>query len=313
MSSVVVIGDTHNAWVTAYCLAKLGHKITLISDDEPSITECNRLDLEREGVELIGSEAARGRGKSFDFAWIAHDTPLDKFGGPDVTPLPRLLGYGRYLSTRLVLSSQVPIGFCRRQVELYEDPIAYVPENMRIGDGVNGFLIPDRLVIGAEPKEFALEVLRLLHGLRSTAPNGRPETLLCSLETAEMIKHATNAFLATSVSFANEIAAIGRKYDVNMDVVTIALRADSRIGPKAYVEAGRPFTGGTLKRDLRALQIAAKEGYGGSTLIDAVLDVNDRLVGPDPVQPGVCSVCRGESTFHRGGPCPNCGGTGKSP
>jgi UDPglucose 6-dehydrogenase len=79
------------------------------------------------------------------------------------------------------------------------------------------------------------------------------------------------------ISFANEIQGIAEPFDVDMSVVRDALRADRRIGPKAYVDPGRPFTGGTLKRDLRALQTTARDNNRPSRLIDAVLTVNANM------------------------------------
>jgi UDPglucose 6-dehydrogenase len=309
--SIVVLGDTHNAWMTAACLSSLGHRLTLVAEAPPPIVEKEpgALDLlAHYPVTLVtpqwhlfdvpdGITEARFslRGQRFDYAWVALDTPLDKTGAPDVSPLHRMVDAARYLSEHIVVSSQVPLGFCERLVHgfpLFQSTckpgtvtsgclcptcsayrgykrwsIAYVPENMRIGDAARTFLRPDRVVVGATSLEYAQEVASIFD--ESVPP------ILTTLATAEMIKHATNVFLATSISFANEIAMIAQIFGVEMDVVTRALREDHRIGPKAYVEAGRPFTGGTLKRDLRALQ----SGFGKTPtpLIDAVLAVNDHM------------------------------------
>jgi len=106
------------------------------------------------------------------------------------------------------------------------------------------------------------------------------------LETAEMIKHATNAFLATSISFANEIAAIGKRFGVDDAAVTRALRADSRIGSRAYVESGRAFGNGTLERDVRVLRDVMWGERRSSPLhetpmMDAVLRVNASMPRPE--------------------------------
>ena len=90
-----------------------------------------------------------------------------------------------------------------------------------------------------------------------------------------MIKHATNAFLATSISFANELARIGEKHLVDNQLVAAALKLDKRIGSRAYVAPGLGFAGGTLPRDLRVLQQLGKASAVPTPLVDAVLEVND--------------------------------------
>ncbi len=299
--SIAVLGDTHNAWLTAVCLSTLGHKVTLVAGAPPDVVvrepEFIALWKAHPIVQVdpqwhlfdspggLTEDRFRLKDKclGFDFAWLAVDTPLDAAGAPSVSSMDRLVAAARYLSDQLVVSSQVPIGFCDNHVVLgsmlFQEEkalrsVAYVPENMRIGDGVRTFLNPDRIVVGATSIIYAEEVVNLLAKIPSQVPR-----ILTTLATAEMIKHATNAFLATSISFANEIASLGKPFSVSMDTVTRALRADSRIGPKAYVEAGRPFTGGTLKRDLRALQ-AIQRTERPRPLVDAVLAVNERMEEP---------------------------------
>lgn len=282
MTTIAVLGETHNAWVTAGCLAHLGHDVTILSS-----VECRYLTSEPRLAELLAEAFNNNRFRrvspldiktQFEVGWVAHDTPLDEQGAPIADVLYHMLSIARVKANHVVLSSQVPVGFCQR----LDMPIVYVPENMRIGDGVRTFMQPDRLVIGATTRMLAVGVLDLL-GAGPVGPSRmnivEPKTMpiLTDLATAEMIKHATNAYLATCVSLANELEEIGAFYDVDMDQVTAALRSDSRIGPKAYVEAGRPFTGGTLKRDLRALQQTAKIQNIKTPLVDAVLAVNDRM------------------------------------
>jgi UDPglucose 6-dehydrogenase len=146
-------------------------------------------------------------------------------------------------------------------------PVAYVPENLRLGKGIETFLNADRTVIGADQEELRVYVKDLLKDFKT-------EFLTCGLETSEMTKHATNAFLATSISFANELARIGEKYRVESQVVAKALKMDKRIGPAAYVAPGLGFAGGTLPRDLRVLQKLGKQNSIPTPLIDSVLRVN---------------------------------------
>jgi UDPglucose 6-dehydrogenase len=105
--------------------------------------------------------------------------------------------------------------------------------------------------------------------------NFETQFLLCNLPTAEMIKHANNIFLATSISFANELARVGDGLDVDSHVVATALKQDKRIGPGAYVAPGLGFAGGTLPRDLRVLSQMGRSLKIPTPLVDAVLSVNE--------------------------------------
>lgn len=281
--NIAVVGSWHNAFVTAACLAHVGHEVTLVNERAAPWLKRPILPLDEPGLpELMAAVrwANLGDALDADVTWIACDTPLHADGSPDVAyvfdvakkvALPR----------KIVVSSQMPLGSCRALESVLGVPVVYVPENMRVGNAIEGFLRPDRLVIGATLHEPRMYVLRLLYPIVASLAK-KPswnEPFLCSLETAEMVKHATNAFLATSISFANEIARIGSVHGVDSDVVAQALRADSRIGQKAYVRAGAGFGNGTLERDLIALQ---KIAPSCSPLIDAVLAVNERTTKPEP-------------------------------
>jgi len=287
VTRIVVIGSWQNAFVTAACMAKLGHAVVLLKESGEPWAFRPSLNLKEPGLDELLDRSWVGSmpgmlhyghltthaWKAGDVAWMAIDTPL----GPDDAPLLEPLRQAASCVPAehlLVVSSQVPVGFCSR---LSKGPpsrrVVCVPENLRIGDGVRTFLEPDRLVIGGDADDRAF-VSSLLSGLPVTP-------LLCDLVTAEMVKHATNAFLATSISLANELAWVGEAYGADNDMVAKALRADSRVGPRAYVKPGLGFSGGTLPRDLRALQAAAhsRAHRGAPTqLIDAVCSVNDNVL-----------------------------------
>jgi UDPglucose 6-dehydrogenase len=285
--SCAVIGDWHNAFVTAACLAHLGHRTALVNpmlSGQSEWSEFPTLALREPHLpEIIGKgrkagllEHANGIGGHWtaDFVWLAIDMPVDERDEPDLRTLlaaaERVASSG---SARLafVVSSQVPLGFCSHLEKSLGLVVACVPENLRLGRGVETFLRGDRLVVGATLRETAERVRALLVGLPS-------EYLACDLATAEMVKHATNAFLATSISFANELARIGETRGVDSQLVAAALKLDKRVGPLAYVTPGLGFAGGTLPRDLRVLQRLGRESATPTPLVDAVLEVNESTV-----------------------------------
>jgi len=287
MKHIAVVGNWHNAFVTAACLASFGHHVTLVNHTKTPWDQFPRLDIHEPGLDKLIVDARRqGRihytnlvdsPEDFnevlaDVVWLAIDTPLRYDDSPDVEPLIWALGcaQGRFRRAKLfVVGSQVPVGFCQDAEKRMGVPVACVPENMRIGSGVADFLEPERLVIGATDTLTVATIEALLRASAAT------KIVRCDLPTAEMIKHATNAMLATQISLANELAGIGEQYGVDNGIVAKALRMDRRIGSYAYVRAGLGFSGGTLPRDLRA----GRTHDVPSHIVDHVLDVNENVLG----------------------------------
>jgi UDPglucose 6-dehydrogenase len=206
-----------------------------------------------------------------ELVWMAVDTPVNDQDEPNVLPLVEILRQLRETQKLLkgfITSSQIPIGFCSEIERIIETPVAYVPENLRLGKGIETFFKADRTVIGASTPAFA----QLVQERMARFPT---EFVLCNLVTAEMVKHANNAFLATSISFANELARIGEAFGVDSHLVAKALKLDKRIGSGAYVAPGLGFAGGTLPRDLRVLQKIGIEKSIPTRLVDSVLEINE--------------------------------------
>lgn len=270
-----VIGNWHLAYVTAACLAKLGHRIALVNTEEAGEDDLPESPVYEPGLpELLASAKREGRLSYFEgfseawkakYNWLAVDTPVNERDEVDLAPLRKIVSK---ITGTLIINSQVPLGFCESVAKDHALQVAYIPENLRLGQGIETFMRADRTVIGAESPQLREEIRGFLAGVES-------EFVLCDLATAEMIKHATNAFLATSISFSNELARIGEKYGVNNQLVGEALRMDKRIGKKAYVVPGLGFAGGTLPRDLRVLQDLGKKSQTPTPLMNAVLEVND--------------------------------------
>lgn len=286
-AACAVIGDWHLAFVTAAGLAALGHSTLLVNPLGPGRVPWPafpELALNEPGLpEAIAGARGRGTlahvngidaGWSADFVWLAIDTPVDERDEPDTSTLLRAardVAAAGCCKGVFVVTSQVPLGFCAELEETLGLTVSCVPENLRLGKGIETFLRADRLVIGASAVETRTRVKALLAGIDA-------QCATCDLPTAEMIKHATNAFLATSISFANELARIGERNGVDSQLVAAALKMDRRIGPLAYVAPGLGFAGGTLPRDLRVL---ARLGHGHGVptpLVNAVLDVNESTI-----------------------------------
>jgi UDPglucose 6-dehydrogenase len=275
--NVCVLGLSHLGSVTCACLAKLGNQVTGLDYDaalvsrirggSPPIYEPGLQQLIEEGLEsgrLRFTAAGKDVPRGVDVLWVAIDTPVGEQDAADTDFVEGLVARalaevdGDYL---VVLSAQMPVGTARRleriaATDKRRNPlrVACCPENLRLGSALRDFLEPQRVVIGIRsPADKAL-----LNSLMS--PTGAPIEWM-TVESAEMTKHALNAFLAASVTFANEVAAICERVGADAKQVERGLKSDQRIGARAYLAPGSAFAGGTLGRDVRYLnQLAADRG-----------------------------------------------------
>jgi UDPglucose 6-dehydrogenase len=142
------------------------------------------------------------------------------------------------------------------------------PENLRLGKALDIFRHPDRVVAGVRQEEARKVIAKVF------APFAGDRLLWMSPESAEMTKHAINAFLALSVTFANEIARLCEAVGANAQEVEQGLRSENRIGPKAYIRPGSAFAGGTLARDVVTLSRIAADHGESAELIAAILRAN---------------------------------------
>jgi UDPglucose 6-dehydrogenase len=278
---VCVAGLWHLGVVTAACLASVGHDIAAFDEDGERITELRsaQLPVAEPGLEeLVRAGLESGRLSFFDepgdalagadVLWIAYDTPVDD---DDLADVDFVVARAAALMAALpeqafvIVSSQLPVGTTRR---FERERIAYVPENLRLGSAIEAFMSPDRVVVGIDSERDRALVARLL------APvTDRVEWM--GFESAEMTKHALNAFLATSVTFANEIATLCERVGADAHEVARGLKTDVRIGPRAYLSPGPAFAGGTLARDVEFLtETAALEGVS-APLLSAVRPSNE--------------------------------------
>jgi UDPglucose 6-dehydrogenase len=277
-----VIGAGWVGLVTAACFAELGHrvvardviaeKVESLRRAEVPIHEPGLADLiGRNGERLVFTtdidevlEAAR-------LVFVCVDTPPTESGDADLSRVRSVVADmpagGEHV---MVMKSTVPAGTgmtIRR--ELPEIPYVSCPEFLKEGTAVEDFMHPDRVVIGAEPgDDGAAEAVESLF-----APLGG-EIVRTDVTSAEMIKLASNAFLATKVSFINEIANVCDEVGADVAEVARGMGLDERIGPK-FLRAGIGYGGSCFPKDLKSLkQLAGNTGYHFQ-LLTAVIEVNE--------------------------------------
>jgi UDPglucose 6-dehydrogenase len=282
---IVVLGLWHLGCVTSACCAKFFETVGL-DFDQPTVDDLRRgkpplfepglADLLQNGFasQRLSFESDPATAlKDANLLWVAYDTPVDEDDQPDV--LPVLEGIDRCMSdlpddAMVLISSQIPAGTCHLLETKYPGrQFAYSPENLRLGKAIEIFLHQDRVILGMRGGADAAQLSELLR-------NFSTNILRVRTESAEMIKHAINSFLALSITFMNEIARICEKVDADAREVERGLKSEARIGPKAYLSPGGPFAGGTLARDVVTLDYLASRLGEELFLIPAIKISNDQ-------------------------------------
>jgi UDPglucose 6-dehydrogenase len=283
-----VYGLGHLGCVTAACLAREGNVVVGLDLDaevvsglregrppvqEPGLAERIAAGLRDGRLSFTTDPASALRDAAV--VWVALDTPVDERDEADVAGVRARMEAiaGAIPAGALVLlSSQVPVGFTaalERDWAPRGARFAYSPENLRLGRAVESFEQAERVVVGIRDEADREPLARLL------GPFARRIEWM-SVESAEMTKHALNAFLATSVAFANEVARACEAVGADAKEVERGLKSDARVGPGAYLSPGAPFTGGTLARDVRFLAAAGARHGAATPLLDGVRDSNAR-------------------------------------
>lgn len=298
--NVGVIGAGYVGLVTGACFAEFGVNVTCIDTNE------GRINLLQKGVvpfyepgleELIRKNVNEGRlqfsnntaesVKKSDVIFIAVGTPSLEDGSADlsyVDSVARTIAENLNGYKVIVTKSTVPVGTGERVRNIIKDirndgdfDIVSNPEFLREGSAIGDFMRPDRIVIGSG-SERATSVMRDLY-----RPLYLIETpfITTDVETAEMIKYASNVFLAAKISFINEMANLCEKVGANVQVVSKAMGLDKRIGPK-FLHAGPGYGGSCFPKDVRALlQIAESHGYDfkiARSVIEVNITQKDRMI-----------------------------------
>lgn len=286
--NLVVLGLWHLGCVTAACCAKQFNVIGLdfdaevvaqLRDGKAPLFEPGLDALIQHGLESGRLSFTTEKGDALqkaDILWVCFDTPVDENDIPDVASvvakIERCLPELRP-ETVVLISSQMPVGTCAQFEKKFGDrklSFACSPENLRLGKSLEIFQRPDRIVAGVRDQATRVTLEKLF------SPFADDRVIWMSPESAEMTKHAINAFLALSVTFANEIACLCEMSGADAREVEQGLRSESRIGPKAYIRSGSAFAGGTLARDVVTLTKIAGEHGQEAVLIRAILRSNER-------------------------------------
>jgi UDPglucose 6-dehydrogenase len=212
-----------------------------------------------------------------ELVWITFDTPVDEDDVADVQyVIDQVEAAFPHLADDAVMlcSSQLPVGSVRRLEERWltvagprRVSFAASPENLRLGKAIDVFTHPDRVVVGVRDDRARAVIARALAPITE-----RIEWM--SVESAEMTKHAVNAFLATSVTFINELSSLCERVGADAGDVERGLRTERRIGPQAYLSPGAAFAGGTLARDVTFLRALGTAVERPTPLMDGVLQSN---------------------------------------
>ena len=288
---VCVQGLWHLGSVTAACLASVGYDVIGLDADTATIQklaqgkaplfEPGLDDLLQAGITISKLKFSTSPALALEDAevlWVAFDTPVDDEDHADVAFVESQIQMALpFLADGAVVlvSSQMPVGsirkleaFAQQNLPAKNLDFACSPENLRLGKALDVFLKPDRIVVGVRNDRTRQVLEKLLSPITD-------KVAWMSVESAEMTKHAINAFLATSVTFANEIAAICELVGADAKEVERGLKTEARIGPKAYVSPGGPFAGGTLARDITFLVIESQAHKLATPLLSAVRPSND--------------------------------------
>ena len=290
MKNIAVIGTGYVGLVTGTCFADLGNKVTCIDIDERKIETLREggVPIYEPGLEeVIRRNVAAGRlgfSTSYaegladaEFVFIAVGTPSGVDGEADlqyVRMAAETIGETMDHPLIIINKSTVPVGtgdwvadiIRRRQPEPVPFAVVSCPEFLREGSALADFINPDRVVLGSLDRDAAEKVAQLHLPLRAPI-------MLTDLRTAEMIKYASNAFLATRISFINEIANICEKLGADVKEVAAGMGYDKRIG-RAFLDAGVGYGGSCFPKDVKALEYMGLVHGAHPALLRAVMDIN---------------------------------------
>ena len=290
MRNITVVGAGYVGLVTGTCFADLGNKVCCLDVDRAKIKTLQEggVPIYEPGLHEMVSRNAQARRLSFtadypealadaEFVFVAVGTPEGVDGEADlqyVEAAARATACAMDHPMIIINKSTVPVGtgdwmadiISANQPQPIEFAVVSNPEFLREGAAIVDFMNPDRVVLGSLDREAADKVAQVYLGLRAPI-------IITDLRTAEMIKYASNAFLATRVSFINEIANICEQLGADVKEVAIGMGYDKRIGHH-FLDAGIGYGGSCFPKDVKALAHMASTHGTHPQLLKSVMDIN---------------------------------------
>ena len=290
MKNITVIGTGYVGLVTGACIADLGNRVVCVDINEQKIEGLKQgvMPIYEPGLEELVARNVRAGRLSFttsyaeglkeaEFVFIAVGTPEGVDGEADlryVRMAARSIAEVMDHPMVIVNKSTVPVGTGDWVADIIREyrnddmdfAVVSNPEFLREGSAISDFMYPDRIVLGSLSREAAEKVAQLYLPLRTTI-------MTTDLRTAEMIKYASNAFLATRISFINEIANICEALGADVKEVATGMSYDKRIG-RAHLDAGVGYGGSCFPKDVKALAYMAEIKGRHPQLLRAVMEIN---------------------------------------
>jgi UDPglucose 6-dehydrogenase len=290
MANLCVVGTGYVGLTTGVCFADLGNNVVCIeiNPDKLATLRAGHTPIYEPGLQEVLERNLRAHRIRFtddygdaladaEFIFITVGTPMGDDGAADLSQVEAAASsIGRNLrrSAIIIDKSTVPVGTGDLVTEIVADyvpdgvsfAVVSNPEFLREGSALGDFQHPDRIVLGAVDRAAAEQVAELHAPLNA-------KVIITDLRTAEMIKYASNAFLATRISFINEIAQICEKLGADVKEVARGMGADKRIGPH-FLDAGLGFGGSCFPKDVLALHHMAASNGCHPQLLQAVMDIN---------------------------------------
>ena len=290
MSKVAVIGAGYVGLTTAACLADLGNQVTVVDVDHEKIAllRRNQVPFYEPGIQELVERNAKARRLAFttsyadavpgaEYAIIAVSTPEGEGGEADLSYVEAAASSiadamdGPLVvvnkSTVPPLTGDMVSAVLKRRNGEFAATVVSNPEFLREGSAIQDFMHPDRIVVGSHDRDAAEKVAMLY------APLEAPILITPNIYTAEMVKYASNAFLATRISFINEIARISERVGADAKLVAEGMGLDKRIGP-SYLDVGLGWGGSCFPKDVAALTAFAENFNYHPELLHAVMNIN---------------------------------------
>lgn len=292
---ITMIGTGYVGLVTGTCLAGLGNDVICVDIDDNKIKKLNSgiIPIYEPGLRDLVETNFKENRLSFttdikfgiqnsDVIFIAVGTPSDNTGNADLTHIFNVAkDIGKYMNkyTVIVDKSTVPVGTSDKIIKIIKDnqknaidfDVVSNPEFLREGEAIKDFMTPDRILIGYNSEKSRKYMEKIYSGIERT---GKP-IMYTDIKSAEIIKYASNAMLATRISFMNMLAPLCEKVNADIKEVSKGLGLDSRIGPR-FLQAGVGYGGSCFPKDVKALIKTLEENNCDANLLNAVENINEK-------------------------------------